>query len=100
MHEHSWETAFALLSVLSITIVPVILLAIGFSAIGSIAKSIAIAWQSSLGIVAAGTSFAFLQSAAMGGATAGVFYGAGVAGLAVLAGKKAVDWAVGWWHRE
>jgi hypothetical protein len=31
----------------------------------------------------------------MGGAAAGVFYGAGVAGLAVLAGKKAVGWAIG-----
>jgi hypothetical protein len=100
VHEHPWETAFALLSVLSIAIVPVILPAIGFSAIGPFAESIAVAWQSSIGIVAAGTPFAFLQSAAMGGAAAGVFYGAGVAGLAVLAGKKAFDWAVGWWHRE
>jgi len=100
VHEHPWETAFALLSVLSITIVPVILPAIGFSAIGPVAESIAAAWQSSIGIVAAGTPFAFLQGAAMGGAAAGVFYGAGFAGLAVLAGKQAVDWAVGWWHRE
>lgn len=34
----------------------------------------------------------------MGGAAAGMFYGAGVAGLAVLAGKKAVGWAIGWWN--
>ena len=100
VHEHPWEMAFALLSILGITIVPVILPAIGFSAIGPVAESIAAAWQSSIGIVAAGTPFAFLQGAAMGGAAAGVFYGAGFAGLALLAGKKAVDWAVGWWHRE
>lgn len=100
VHKHPWETAFALLSILGITIVPVVLPAIGFSAIGPVAQSIAAAWQSSIGIVAAGTPFAFLQSAAMGGAAAGVFYGAGVAGLAVLAGKKAFDWAVEWWHRE
>ncbi len=87
-----------LFSILSITIVPVILPAIGFSAIGPVAQSIAAAWQSSLGIVAAGTPFAFLQSAAMGGAAAGVFYGAEIAGLAVLAGKKAVGWATGWWN--
>ncbi len=99
-HEHPWETAFALLSILSILVVPVILPAIGFSALGPVAQSIAAAWQSSLGIVAAATPFAFLQSAAMGGAAAGVFYGAGVAGLAVLGGKKAVGWAIGWWNKE
>ena len=32
----------------------------------------------------------------MGGVTAGVFYETGVTGLAVLTGKKAVDWAIGW----
>ena len=100
VHKHPYETAIALLSILSIIIIPVIMPTIGFSAIGPVAQSIAAAWQSSIGIVAAGTPFAFLQSAAMGGAAAGVFYGAGVAGLAVLTSKKAVDWAVGWWHRE
>jgi hypothetical protein len=34
----------------------------------------------------------------MGGAAAGVFYGAGVVGLGVLAGKKAVSRAIGWWN--
>ena len=97
---HPWETAFAFLSILSITIVPFILPAMGFSAIEPIAQSTAAGWQSSIGIVVAGTLFAFLQSAAMGGVAAGVCYGAGVAGLDVLAYKKTFEWAVGWWHTE
>ena len=44
----------------------------GFGALGPIAGSIATGWQSSLGLVAAGTPFAFLQGAAMGGAAMGL----------------------------
>lgn len=50
--------------------------------------------------MAAKISFAFLQSAAMSEATASVFYDVGVVDLAVLASKKAVDWAIEWWHRK
>ena len=91
MHEHPWKTVIILFSILSITIVPVILSAIGFSAIGPVAQSIAAVWQSSLKIITAGTLFAFLQSAAMNEAAAEVFYGAEVAGLTVLVGKKVVS---------
>ena len=48
---------------------------VGFGALGPIARSIATGWQSSLGLVAVGTSFAFLQSAAMGGVAIGVMTG-------------------------
>lgn len=100
VREHPWEITFALLSILSISIVPIILPAIGFSAIGPVAGSLAAAWQSSIGIVAAGTPFGFLQSTAMGGAAASIFYGAGVAGLAGLAIKKAVGWVTKWWNSK
>ena len=106
MHGHPWKTAIVLLCILSISIVPVILPTLGFSAIGPVAESIAAAWQSSIGIVAAGTPFSLLQSAAMGGAVGSVFYGAGVAGLAGLAVKKVGDWAGSWnkratrWSRQ
>ena len=62
---------------------PAILGAVGFSAIGPVAGSAAAAWQASMGSVAAGSLFPFLQSAAMGGAAMGVFTGIGAAGAAV-----------------
>ena len=100
VREHPGETAIALLSILSISIVPIILPAIGFSAIGPVAQSLAAAWQSAIGIVAAGTPFSFLQSAAMGGPAASVFLVAGVAGLAGLAIKKAAGWVTRWWNSK
>jgi len=98
IRKHPWQTAFVLLSILSILVVPVILPAIGFSSIGPVAESLAAAWQSSIGIVVAGTPFTFLQSAAMGGAAAGIFYGIGGAGLAVVAGAKVAGFVRGWWN--
>ena len=68
----------------------------GFSAIGPIGGIIAAGWQASLGSVASGSLFSFLQSAAMGRAAAGVItairmVGAGVAVAGVLmAGKQKV----------
>jgi hypothetical protein len=61
----------------------------GFSAIGPVAGSAAAAWQSSLGLVQAGSFFAWCQSAAMGGAAAGTIaglqgVGLGVTGLGAL----------------
>ena len=50
------------------------------------AGSAAAGWQASLGLVAAGSPFAFLQSAAMGGAAMGVMTGVGaVSGAVVIA---------------
>ena len=57
--------------------IPAILEVVGFGALGPVAGSIATGWHSSLGLVAAGTPFAFLQSAAMGGAAMGVMTGIG-----------------------
>ena len=69
---------------------PAILDAIGFSAVGPVAESIAAGWQASMGTVAAGSIFAFLQSAAMGGAAIGLFTGVGaVGGLVALVGVGA-----------
>ena len=68
-----------MLTVISATILPML----GFSAAGPVAGSIAAGWQSSIGIVSAGSLFAFLQSAAMGGAAMTGFVGFGVGGLAL-----------------
>ncbi|KAE8382750.1 hypothetical protein BDV26DRAFT_253075 [Aspergillus bertholletiae] len=76
---------------------PLVLGAVGFSATGPVAASLAAAWQSSIGCVQAGSLFATLQGAAMGGAAAGTFttasnIGLGIMGSAAvgakLAGKK------------
>jgi len=68
-------------------VVPVLGIA-GFSAIGPVASSAAAAWQSSLGLVQAGSSFATFQSVAMGGAATAIMaaqgVGGAVAGLALL----------------
>ena len=62
-----------------------ILGAMGFSAVGPVAGSIAAGWQASLGSVVSGSLFSFLQGAAMGGAAMGVFTGIGAAGVGVAA---------------
>lgn len=79
----------------SVAAVPV-LGAAGFAATGPVAGSAAAAWQASIGLVEAGSLFAWCQSAAMGGAALGGVVacgaaGAGVAGAAtvpVLSGMK------------
>ena len=63
---------------------PAILGAIGFGSLGPVAGSIAAAWQASLGSVAAGSFFAFLQSAGMAGAAVGAITGMGIAGGAIV----------------
>lgn len=65
---------------------PAILGAIGFSAAGPVLGSVAAGWQASMGSVAAGSLFAFLQSAAMGGAAMGLFTGVGVLGAVMATG--------------
>lgn len=57
---------------------------------GPVAGSIAAGWQASIGSVVTGSAFAFLQSAAMGGAAIGLFTGIGaVGGLVAVAGVGA-----------
>ncbi|GLA79116.1 hypothetical protein AtubIFM55763_002036 [Aspergillus tubingensis] len=74
---------------------PAILGAVGFSAAGPVAASFAAAWQSSIGVVQAGSLFATLQGAAMGGAAAGTFTTASNIGIgmvgSVAVGKQWTD---------
>jgi hypothetical protein len=60
--------------------------AIGFTTIGPVAGSAAAAWQSSIGLVQAGSLFAWCQSVAMGGWAAGgiMTTGVAVAGAATM----------------
>ena len=64
---------------------PAILVAAGFGATGPVAASLAAVWQSSIGAAQAGSLFATLQSAAMGGAAAGAFTTASNIGFAMVA---------------
>ena len=66
----------------SIAVVPVLGLA-GFAGTGPVAASAAAAWQSSIGIVQAGSLFSFCQSAAMGGAAVNGIIACGAAGGSV-----------------
>ena len=63
----------------SFAALPVLGLA-GFAASGPVAASAAAAWQSSIGIVQAGSLFSFCQSAAMGGAAVNGIIACGAAG--------------------
>ena len=72
---------------------PAILRAIGFSAVSPIAGSVAAGWQESIGSVTAWSLFAFLQSAAIGGAAMGVF-----AAIGALGGGVRLQW--GWLPRR
>jgi len=83
--------AVGLGTLLVATAVPAILGIVGFSAVGPVAGTAAAAWQSSIGIVQAGSFFAWCQGAAMGGAAAGAIVAtqgtaAAVAGIAALSG--------------
>ncbi|KAF5874787.1 uncharacterized protein Bfra_003236 [Botrytis fragariae] len=90
---HPYRFGFQVLggavTIASVVAVPV-LGAVGFSAAGPIAGSTAAAWQSSMGLVEAGSIFAWCQSAAMGGAAVGGIIGAGVGGAGILAGASSL----------
>lgn len=80
---HKKQIAFILVGIITLAVclaMPAMLGAIGFGANGPIIGSMAAAWQASIGSVAAGSLFSFLQSAAMGGAAMGLFTGVGVLG--------------------
>lgn len=67
-----------------------ILGAAGFAATGPVAGSAAAAWQSSVGLVQAGSLFAWCQSAAMGGAAvSGIVAGGAAGGSVALAATGA-----------
>lgn len=58
---------------------------------GPVALSIATAWQASIGSVASGSLFAFLQSMAMGGAASSLIWVIGALGGAAIIGA---GWAL------
>lgn len=83
---HKKETAFILAGIIILVLclaMPAVLGVIGFGALGPVVGSMAAAWQATIGNVVAGSLFAFLQSAAMGGAAMGFFVGLGVLGAVV-----------------
>ena len=86
---HKKQTALIVLGIIIFALslaTPAILGAIGFSAAGPVLGSVAAGWQASIGSVAAGSLFAFLQSVAMGGAAMGLFTGVGVLGALIAGG--------------
>ncbi|KAK0470045.1 uncharacterized protein EV420DRAFT_1634481 [Desarmillaria tabescens] len=86
----NWIIGAAVGVVLAPVIVPPALGLVGFSAAGPVAGTFAAAAQSGIGNVAAGSTFAVVQSMAMGGAIpAGVYAVSGIIGG--IAG-----WAGGW----
>lgn len=64
--------------------------AAGFGAMGPVAGSAVAGWQASIGVVEAGSLFAWCQSAAMGGAAVNGIIAAGAAGRGVAALATAV----------
>ncbi|KAF2712827.1 hypothetical protein K504DRAFT_489162 [Pleomassaria siparia CBS 279.74] len=76
---------------------PLILTGIGFGAAGPIAGTIAAGWQAAIGNVAAGSLFAFLQSAAMasGGSAIFVLGTAGILSMAFTGGVALWKWLRG-----
>ncbi|KAK2757662.1 hypothetical protein FQN54_004631 [Arachnomyces sp. PD_36] len=86
--EHPYQFGFqavgGTLALASVGAVPV-LGALGFSAVGPVAGSVAAGVQSSMGLVQAGSVFAWCQSVTMGGAAVGGLVGAGATGAGVAA---------------
>lgn len=80
-------------TVVSLAIVP-ILGAVGFSAVGPVAGTAAAAWQASMGLVEAGSLFAWCQSVAMGGAALGGITAFGIGSAAVAIGAGVASEAV------
>ncbi|CAD6444335.1 fec80a45-8598-405e-9f90-1684910d6306 [Sclerotinia trifoliorum] len=87
-YRFTFQVVGGLLTAASIAAVPV-LGAIGFSAAGPVAGSAAAAWQSGVGLVEAGSIFAWCQSVAMGGAAVSGIIGAGVGGAGLWLGRRA-----------
>ncbi|KAH9871566.1 hypothetical protein J1614_005821 [Plenodomus biglobosus] len=65
--EHPWETAVIAVPLILVACTPAILGGLGFGAGGIVAGSVAAGIQAGIGNVAAGSSFAILTSAMMGG---------------------------------
>ena len=76
------------------------LTAVGFSSTGIVGGSLAAAWQSSIGAVAAGSTFASLQSLGAAGTIAGVGTGAGLALVPIIGGSIAYNALNSTWLNE
>lgn len=74
---------FGIILVTFASLSPTILAAVGFGPTGPVAQSIAAGIQSSIGSVSAGSAFAILQSAAMGGQAKAIFPLIGIFGAAM-----------------
>ncbi|KAL9632646.1 MAG: hypothetical protein Q9204_003711 [Flavoplaca sp. TL-2023a] len=96
--EHPYLLAAQSVGICTLIISTTALPILGFSSAGPVVGSVAAGWQSSIGAVSAGSLFAFLQSAGMGGAAAGLFVGGGVVGGLIAAGATIMA-AVGGWER-
>ncbi|KAF3903172.1 hypothetical protein ABW21_db0209469 [Orbilia brochopaga] len=68
---------------------------LGFGSAGVGAGTFAAGWQASIGLVPAGSLFAFLQSAGAGGAALGVISQIAVGGIGTGAGAAAVSYLAG-----
>jgi hypothetical protein len=78
-------------AILTIFVFPVGLFAVGFTALGPAAGSLAAAWMSSIGVVKAGSIYSVIQSTAMGGA-----YAATVKGIAAVVTGVATTLGLAW----
>jgi len=77
------KVAGGIASLASVLALP-ILGAVGFGVAGPVAGSAAAAWQSGIGLVEAGSIFAWCQGAAMGGAAVNGIVATGIAGAGVV----------------
>ncbi|KAI9763893.1 MAG: hypothetical protein M1840_009005 [Geoglossum simile] len=101
--DHPVRTALQVvggLSILTAVIALPVLGAVGFTAAGPVAGTAAAAWQASIGLVEAGSFFAWCQSAAMGGAAVQGIIATGVAGAGVAGGATFAERARRLFHRE
>jgi Interferon-induced 6-16 family len=100
--DHPVRTAFQViggLSILTAAVALPVLGAVGFTAAGPAAGSAAAAWQASIGLVEAGSFFAWCQSAAMGGAAVQGIIATGVAGAGVAGGATFAERVKGLFRR-
>lgn len=86
VREHPEQFALIVSGIILVTFAslpPAILAAVGFGPAGPVAQSIAAGIQSSIGSVPAGSAFAILQSASMGGQAQAIFPLIGIFGAAM-----------------
>jgi len=80
-----FQVTGAILFVSCVAVLPALGL-VGFGPLGPVAGSAAAAWQSSIGLVQAGSFFAWCQGVAMSGAALNGLFAAGLAGVGLAGG--------------